>query len=96
MVGRPLIGDLARDRFLATPPPEPFAEAHKFEACVQRAQDAAGGELPGYSVEGGLPDTLSGAGSQAVVSNDTWRQAEALAQVFLVPINSIPGFSARF
>ena len=45
---------------------------------------------------GGLPETLPEASIQAVASNDTWRQAEVLAQAFLARINSTPGFSARF
>lgn len=45
---------------------------------------------------GGLPETLPEASIQAVASNDTWRQAEALAQVFLARINSTQGLSTRF
>jgi hypothetical protein len=45
---------------------------------------------------GGLPDSLAEAVISASVSNETWRQAEALARVLLARIRSAKGFSQRF
>lgn len=45
---------------------------------------------------GGLPDALSEATIQANVSNETWRQAEALARGFLGRVIAASGFSRRF
>jgi serine/threonine protein kinase HipA of HipAB toxin-antitoxin module len=54
-VGNLLLGDVARDRFLATPLPVPVAVAQKAEAYCQLALDAADGELPGSSAGGEQP-----------------------------------------
>ncbi len=45
---------------------------------------------------GGLPDTLSDATIHASVNNETWLQAEELAQKFLSRVMSATGFSHRF
>lgn len=45
---------------------------------------------------GGLPDTLSDATIHASVNNETWLQAEELAQKFLSRVMSATGFSPRF
>ena len=55
VVGNLLLGDIARDRFLATPLPEPIAEAGKAAAYARLAQAAAGGEIPGSSAAGEQP-----------------------------------------
>jgi len=52
MVGNLLLGDIARDRFLATPLPEPIPEEQKLDAYAQLAKDAARGEIPGSSAGG--------------------------------------------
>jgi len=52
VVGNLLLGDVARDRFLSTPPPEPIPEEQKLEAYAQLAKDAARGETPGSSAGG--------------------------------------------
>jgi len=51
VIGNLLLGDLTRDRFLATPLPVPI----KPEAYVQLARDAAQGETPGSSAGGEQP-----------------------------------------
>ncbi|GHT95868.1 hypothetical protein AGMMS49545_19560 [Betaproteobacteria bacterium] len=45
---------------------------------------------------GGLPDTVSEATLYASVANETWRRAAALAQSFLVKIQTERRFSSRF
>jgi len=45
---------------------------------------------------GGLPDTISDATIHASVNNETWLQAEELAQKFLSRVMSATGFSPRF
>jgi hypothetical protein len=45
---------------------------------------------------GGLPDTISDATIHASVNNETWLQAEELAQKFLSRVMSATGFSDRF
>lgn len=55
VVGNLLLGDVARDRFLATPLPAPVAAAQKAEVYCQLALDAAQGELPGSSAGGEQP-----------------------------------------
>lgn len=45
---------------------------------------------------GGLPDALSEATIHGSVSNETWRQAEALARAFLGRVMATSGFSRRF
>ena len=52
VVGNLLLGDVARDRFLATPLPEPIAEEQKLDAYAQLAKNAARGEIPGSSAGG--------------------------------------------
>ncbi len=55
VVGNLLVGDMARDRFLATPLPEPIAEDRKPTEYAQLARRAASGERPGSSAGGGQP-----------------------------------------
>ena len=55
VVGNLLLGDVARDRFLATPLPAPVTVAQKAEAYRQLALDAADGESPGSSAGGEQP-----------------------------------------
>jgi biotin operon repressor len=55
VVGSLLLGDIARDRFLTTPPPEPIAKADKAAEYARLAQQAAGGEVPGSSAAGEQP-----------------------------------------
>ncbi len=45
---------------------------------------------------GGLPETLAAANISAVVPDDAWRKAEALARAFLSRVQAHPGFSDRF
>lgn len=55
VVGNLLLGDLAHDRFLSAPLPEPVAEAQKAEVYRQLALDAARGEVVGSSAAGEQP-----------------------------------------
>ncbi|HNZ57494.1 MAG TPA: type II toxin-antitoxin system HipA family toxin YjjJ [Methylophilaceae bacterium] len=55
VVGNLLLGDLARDRFLATPLPAPVAQHDKAVAYRQLALDAASGEVAGSSAGGEQP-----------------------------------------
>jgi hypothetical protein len=55
MVGNLLLGDVARDRFLAAPLPAPIAEAQKAERYAALAREAASGEQPGSSAGGEQP-----------------------------------------
>lgn len=55
VVGNLLLGDLARDRFLATPLPDPIAEDGKPSAYAELARLAASGERPGSSAGGEQP-----------------------------------------
>jgi len=52
VVGNLLLGDVARDHFLATPLPEPIPEEQKLDAYAQLAKDAARGDIPGSSAGG--------------------------------------------
>lgn len=52
VVGNLLLGDVARDRFLARPLPEAIAEEQKLNAYARLAKDAACGEIPGSSAGG--------------------------------------------
>lgn len=55
LVGNLLPGDLARERFLATPLPTPIRAQDKAVAYVRLAGDAARGEIPGSSAGGEQP-----------------------------------------
>ncbi len=55
VVGNLLLGDSARDRFLAAPVPDPIAEGQKAEAYARLAQEAARGETAGSSAGGEQP-----------------------------------------
>lgn len=55
LVGNLLLGDIARDRFLATPIPEPITEERKAEEYARLAIEAARGERPGSSAGGEQP-----------------------------------------
>ncbi len=67
VVGNLLLGDLARDRFLSAPLPNPVAQQDKAEVYRQLALDAASGEVAGSSAGGEQPkftvfaDTSAGA-----------------------------------
>ena len=54
-VGNLLLGDIARDHFLAAPEPTPIDANQKSAAYVQLARDAAQGEIPGSSAGGEQP-----------------------------------------
>lgn len=54
-VGNLLLGNAARDRFLASTVPAPIGEADKLETYVRLADEAARGELPGSSAGGEQP-----------------------------------------
>ncbi|MGB0127153.1 MAG: type II toxin-antitoxin system HipA family toxin YjjJ, partial [Rhodocyclaceae bacterium] len=54
-VGNLLLGDAARNRFLAAPVPEPIEEEQKPEEYARLAQVAARGEIPGSSAGGEQP-----------------------------------------
>lgn len=55
VVGNLLLGDIARDRFLAAPVPKPIAEGQKAETYARLALAAARGETPGSSAGGEQP-----------------------------------------
>jgi DNA-binding transcriptional ArsR family regulator len=55
VVGNLLLGEMARDRFLAAPTPAPITPEQKAEAYARLAQEAARGELPGSSAGGEQP-----------------------------------------
>jgi len=59
VVGNLLLGDLARDRFLAAPTPDPITEGQKAEAYARLAQDAARGEMPGSPAGGQQPKFIA-------------------------------------
>ena len=55
VVGNLLLGDIAREHFLAAPLPEPIALARKSASYARLARDAAQGEGPGSSAGGEQP-----------------------------------------
>lgn len=55
VVGNILLGEMARDRYLAAPVPEPIAKRQKAEKYTQLALEAACGERPGSSAGGEQP-----------------------------------------
>lgn len=55
VVGNLLLGDIARDRFLAAPIPDPITEGQKAGEYASLALGAARGELPGSSAGGEQP-----------------------------------------
>lgn len=55
VVGNLLLGELARDRFLAAPLPAPIIEEHKAGEYARLALEAARGEIPGSSAGGEQP-----------------------------------------
>jgi hypothetical protein len=55
IVGNILLGENARDRFLATPTPEPISCSQKTEEYARLALEAARGETPGSSAGGEQP-----------------------------------------
>lgn len=55
VTGNLLLGDTARDRFLAAPVPEPIAEEMKAAEYTRLALEAARGEIPGSSAAGEQP-----------------------------------------
>lgn len=54
-VGNLLLGDVARDRFLASPPPVPIAESVKRDAYARLGEQAVSGDIPGSSAGGEQP-----------------------------------------
>lgn len=59
VVGNLLLGDIARDRFLTAPVPEPISEGQKAEEYARLALEAAHGELPGSSAGGEQPKFIT-------------------------------------
>jgi len=59
LVGNLLLGDTARDRFLAASLPEPIAEAQKANRYAVLASEAASGEQPGSSAGGEQPKFIA-------------------------------------
>lgn len=55
VTGNLLLGDIAKDRLLATSEPEPIAEGKKAKEYARLAQEAARGEIPGWSAGGEQP-----------------------------------------
>jgi serine/threonine protein kinase HipA of HipAB toxin-antitoxin module/DNA-binding transcriptional ArsR family regulator len=55
MVGNLLVGENARDRFLAAPTQTPLAGSQKNDGYVRLAMEAARGEMPGSSAGGEQP-----------------------------------------
>lgn len=58
-VGNLLLGDAARDRFMEASAPEPVAMHAKSAAYARLAQDAARGDVPGFSAGGEQPKFLT-------------------------------------
>lgn len=58
-VGNLLLGDLARDRFLAQRQPDPIADADRGPVYVRLAEEATRGELPQSSAGGEQPKFLT-------------------------------------
>jgi len=54
-IGNLLLGDMARDRFLVAPIPDPIAAGRKAEEYARLALEAARGEMPGSSAGGEQP-----------------------------------------
>jgi hypothetical protein len=59
LVGNLLLGDTARDRYLAATLPAPIAEAQKAARYAALARAAAGGEQPGSSAGGEQPKFIA-------------------------------------
>ena len=59
VVGNLLLGDIARDRFLAAPAPEPITETQKAGEYARLALSAARGEAPGSSAGGEQPKFIT-------------------------------------
>ena len=59
LVGNLLLGDIARDRFLAAPLPEPITEGEKANRYAALAGAAASGEQPGSSAGGEQPKFIA-------------------------------------
>lgn len=59
IVGNILLGENARDRFLATPIPEPISLSRKTEEYARLALEAARGETPGSSAGGEQPKFIA-------------------------------------
>ena len=55
VTGNLLLGDIARDRLLATSVPEPITEGQKAKEYARLADEAARGEMPGSSAGGEQP-----------------------------------------
>ncbi|WP_313951514.1 type II toxin-antitoxin system HipA family toxin YjjJ, partial [Accumulibacter sp.] len=55
VVGNLLLGDIARDRFLTAPVPDPISEGQKTEEYARLALEAADAENPGSSAGGEQP-----------------------------------------
>lgn len=55
VVGNLLLGDIARDRFLAAPIPDPVMEGQKAGEYARLALESARGEMPGSSAGGEQP-----------------------------------------
>ena len=55
VVGNLLLGEIARDRFVAAPAPDPITERQKTEEYARLALEAAHGEMPGSSAGGEQP-----------------------------------------
>ena len=78
-VGNLLLGDSARDHFLAAPVPTPIDPDQKIAAYVQLAREAAQGEIPGSSAGGEQPKFAAYAvtpnGSQHLIVKFSEREA---------------------
>ena len=59
VVGNLLLGELARDRFLAAPDPDPIAQGQKAGEYARLALEAARGEIPGSSAGGEQPKFIA-------------------------------------
>lgn len=55
VVGNILLGEVSRDRFIASATPDPILENQKAEAYTRLAEEAARGEMPGSSAGGEQP-----------------------------------------
>lgn len=59
VVGNLLLGEIARDRYLAAPIPDPITEEKKSATYARLAQEAAHGEMPGSSAGGEQPKFIA-------------------------------------
>lgn len=84
LTGNLLIGELAREQFLASPLPPPIAAAQKAAAYPRFAQQAAQGERPGSSAGGEQPKfttrAVAAAGARHVIVKFSEREDSPVSE----------------